>query len=90
MTSSIKLPKTPIVEARNKTIVVVFRSGKEIEWHTMETREEAINKMLRALNEYVIEGVHTTIPFHIQLLNDPEFRKGNFNTGFLDNFVLKR
>ncbi|MFT4659964.1 MAG: acetyl-CoA carboxylase biotin carboxylase subunit [Patiriisocius sp.] len=55
-----------------------------------QTREEAINKMLRALNEYVIEGVHTTIPFHIQLLNDPEFRKGNFNTGFLDNFELKR
>jgi len=54
-----------------------------------QTREEAINKMLRALNEYIIEGVATTIPFHIQLLNDKEFRAGNFNTGFLDDFELK-
>ncbi len=54
-----------------------------------QTREEAISKMLRALNEYIIEGVKTTIPFHIQLLNNEDFRAGNFNTGFLDDFELK-
>jgi acetyl-CoA carboxylase biotin carboxylase subunit len=56
---------------------------------TAQTREEAIDKMLRALGEYVIEGVNTTIPFHIQLLNDKEFRKGNFNTKFLETFELE-
>lgn len=56
---------------------------------TAQTREEAIDKMLRALNEYVIEGVKTTIPFHIQLLDDEDFRKGNFNTKFLETFELK-
>jgi len=56
---------------------------------TAQTREEAIDKMLRALNEYVIEGVKTTIPFHIQLLDNEDFRKGNFNTKFLETFELK-
>ncbi len=53
------------------------------------TREEAIDTMLRALQEYVIEGVKTTIPFHIQLLQNEEFRKGNYTTKFLENFKLK-
>ncbi|NNC82237.1 MAG: acetyl-CoA carboxylase biotin carboxylase subunit [Flavobacteriales bacterium] len=56
---------------------------------TAQTRDEAIDKMLRALREYVIEGVKTTIPFHIQLLQDEDFRKGNFNTKFLESFELK-
>ena len=56
---------------------------------TARTREEAIDKMLRALSEYVIEGVKTTIPFHIQLLQNEQFRKGDFNTGFLETFELK-
>ncbi len=56
---------------------------------TARTREEAIDKMLRALSEYVIEGVKTTIPFHIQLLQNEQFRKGNFNTSFLETFELK-
>ncbi|NND93754.1 MAG: acetyl-CoA carboxylase biotin carboxylase subunit [Flavobacteriales bacterium] len=56
---------------------------------TAQTREEAIDKMLRALSEYVIEGVKTTIPFHIQLLQNEDFRKGNFNTKFLETFELK-
>lgn len=56
---------------------------------TARTREETIDKMLRALSEYVIEGVKTTIPFHIQLLQDENFRKGNFNTKFLETFELK-
>jgi acetyl/propionyl-CoA carboxylase alpha subunit len=44
-----------------------------------QTREEAINTMYRALSEYVIEGVHTTIPFHLQLMQNEKFRKENSN-----------
>jgi len=53
------------------------------------TRELAINKMKRALNEFVIEGVKTTIPFHKQLMDNPDFQSGNFDTHFLDSFDLK-
>ncbi|MEJ7768076.1 MAG: acetyl-CoA carboxylase biotin carboxylase subunit [Chitinophagaceae bacterium] len=52
------------------------------------TRSEAISTMHRALSEYVIEGVKTTIPFHLQLMKDERFRSGEFNTKFLDNFKL--
>jgi acetyl-CoA carboxylase biotin carboxylase subunit len=54
-----------------------------------QTREEAINTMYRALSEYVIEGVKTTIPFHLQLMQDEDFRKGNFTTKFLETFTMK-
>ncbi|GAB3005528.1 acetyl-CoA carboxylase biotin carboxylase subunit [Niabella terrae] len=54
------------------------------------TREEAIDTMYRALSEYVIEGVKTTIPFHLQLMKDERFIKGDFNTKFLEDFVLKK
>ncbi|MBV6454049.1 MAG: Biotin carboxylase [Bacteroidia bacterium] len=53
-----------------------------------QTREEAINTMERALSEYVIEGVKTTIPFHTQLMKNEDFRKGNYTTKFLENFKL--
>ncbi|WP_002145799.1 acetyl-CoA carboxylase biotin carboxylase subunit [Bacillus cereus] len=53
-----------------------------------KTREEAIAKMKRALSEFVIEGVHTTIPFHLQLLDHPDFVKGEFNTKFLEEHEL--
>jgi len=53
------------------------------------TRQEAIDTMYRALSEYVIEGVKTTIPFHLQLMKDERFRSGNFNTKFLEGFTLK-
>ncbi len=53
------------------------------------TREEAINTMSRALSEYIIEGVKTTIPFHQQLMRDENFRKGNFTTKFLESFTMK-
>lgn len=53
------------------------------------TRSEAIDTMHRALMEYVIEGVKTTIPFHLQLMKDSNFRSGNFNTKFLDGFKMK-
>lgn len=52
------------------------------------TREEAIDTMYRALSEYVIEGVKTTIPFHLQLMQNEDFRKGNFTTKFLETFKM--
>ncbi len=52
------------------------------------TREEALNTMGRALSEYVIEGVKTTIPFHQQLMRNEVFRSGNFNTKFLEGFKM--
>ena len=54
-----------------------------------QTREEAINTMHRALSEYVIEGIKTTIPFHLQLMQNEDFRKGNFTTKFLETFKLQ-
>ncbi|MGK7393169.1 MAG: acetyl-CoA carboxylase biotin carboxylase subunit [Candidatus Cyclobacteriaceae bacterium M3_2C_046] len=53
---------------------------------TANSRESAIIRMKRALQEFIIEGVKTTIPFHIKLMDHPEFRKGNFTTKFLDDF----
>jgi acetyl-CoA carboxylase biotin carboxylase subunit len=50
------------------------------------TRDEAILKMKRALGEYIIEGVKTTIPFHQKLMEDPDFVKGNFTTKFMELF----
>ena len=50
------------------------------------TRDEAILKMKRALGEYIIEGVKTTIPFHQKLMEDPDFVKGNFTTKFMEHF----
>jgi acetyl-CoA carboxylase biotin carboxylase subunit len=54
-----------------------------------QTREEAINTMSRALSEYVIEGVKTTIPFHQQLMRDESFISGNFTTKFLESFKMQ-
>lgn len=56
---------------------------------TARTREEAIDTMYRALSEYVIEGVKTTIPFHLQLMQNEDFRKGNFTTKFLETFKMQ-
>ena len=49
-----------------------------------KTRDEAISRMKRSLSEFVIEGVHTTIPFHLKLLNHEKFIEGEFNTKFLE------
>jgi acetyl-CoA carboxylase biotin carboxylase subunit len=49
-------------------------------------RSEAISRMKRALDEFIIEGIKTTIPFHKKVLADPEFFNGNFNTGFIEKF----
>ena len=51
-----------------------------------QSREEAIKKMKRALDEYIIEGIQTTIPFHSKLMDDDEFKKGNFTTKFMETF----
>ena len=53
---------------------------------TAQTREEAILKMKRALSEYIIEGVKTTIPFHLKLMDDEQFKKGVFTTSFMETF----
>ncbi|MEO5909685.1 MAG: acetyl-CoA carboxylase biotin carboxylase subunit [Pelobium sp.] len=53
-----------------------------------QTREEALSTMERALSEFVIEGIKTTIPFHLKLLQDPNFRAGNFTTKFMETFDL--
>lgn len=53
-----------------------------------QTREEAISTMERALSEFVIEGVKTTIPFHLRLMQDPNYRAGNFTTKFMETFDL--
>ena len=53
-----------------------------------QTREEAITKMERALDEFIVEGVKTTVPFHQRLMKDETFRKGDFHTGFLETMDL--
>ncbi|MFV0573744.1 MAG: acetyl-CoA carboxylase biotin carboxylase subunit [Xanthomarina gelatinilytica] len=57
---------------------------------TAQTREEAINKMKRALDEFVIEGVKTTIPFHRQLMEHPDYLAGNYTTKFMEDFVMQK
>ena len=54
-----------------------------------QTREEAINTMHRALSEYVIEGIKTTIPFHLQVMKNENFRKGEFTTKFMESFTME-
>jgi len=53
-----------------------------------QTRQEAVAKMERALGEFVIEGVKTTIPFHLKLMENEDFRKGNYTTKFLETHKL--
>ena len=55
---------------------------------TAQTREEAISKMRRALDEFVIEGVKTTIPFHRQLMDHPDYIAGNYTTKFMESFKM--
>lgn len=55
---------------------------------TAQTREEAINKMKRALDEFVIEGVKTTIPFHRQLMDHPDYVSGNYTTAFMNTWKM--
>jgi acetyl-CoA carboxylase biotin carboxylase subunit len=56
---------------------------------TAQTREEAINKMRRALDEFVIEGIKTTIPFHRKLMDHPDYISGNYTTKFMESFMME-
>jgi acetyl-CoA carboxylase biotin carboxylase subunit len=57
---------------------------------TARTREEAIKKMKRALNEFIVEGVKTTIPFQRQLMDHPDYLSGNYTTKFMESFVMDK
>jgi len=57
---------------------------------TAQTRDEAIGKMKRALDEFIIEGVKTTIPFHRQLMDHPDYIEGNYTTKFMEDFVIEK
>ena len=54
-----------------------------------QTRAECVTKMERALDEFIIEGVKTTVPFHQKLMRNENFRNGNYNTGFLNTWNFK-
>ncbi len=56
---------------------------------TAQTREEAIHKMRRALDEFVVEGIKTTIPFHRQLMDHPDYLLGNYTTKFMEDFEME-
>ena len=56
----------------------------------IKTREEAIAKMKRALEEFYIEGVKTTIPFHRQLMENEDYISGNYTTKFMEDFVMDK
>jgi acetyl-CoA carboxylase, biotin carboxylase subunit len=56
---------------------------------TAQTREEAISKMKRALDEFFIEGIKTTISFHRQLMDHPDYITGNYTTKFMEDFVME-
>ncbi|MGE4603224.1 MAG: acetyl-CoA carboxylase biotin carboxylase subunit, partial [Planctomycetota bacterium] len=53
-----------------------------------DTREEAIRTMRRALDEFVIEGVHTTVPFYREVLRHFHFVNGNLDTGFIEEYLI--
>jgi acetyl-CoA carboxylase biotin carboxylase subunit len=55
-----------------------------------QTREECILKMERALSEFTIEGIKTTIPLHLKLMRDPDFKAGNFTTKFMETFDINK
>ncbi|NBV42674.1 acetyl-CoA carboxylase biotin carboxylase subunit [bacterium] len=61
--------------------------GKLIVW--AENRNEAIKRAQRALDEFIVDGVHTTIPFHLLVLQNPQFLSGDFDTSFVDRYMLK-
>ncbi|MHB1730144.1 MAG: acetyl-CoA carboxylase biotin carboxylase subunit, partial [Leptospirillum sp.] len=57
---------------------------------TGKDRDEAMARMKRALSEYLIEGIKTTIPLHLTILDDPDFIKGKYDTSFIDQIMTKR
>ena len=84
------LSKTGRIDHVSKTRVHLYISGRvQGVFFRARTREECIRKMERALDEFIIEGPKTTVPFHQKLMKDENFRKGNFNTSFLNDFNFK-
>ena len=57
---------------------------------TAQTRQEAISKMRRSLDEFIIEGIQTSIPFHKQLMDNEDFIKGNYTTKFMEDFQIEQ
>ena len=53
-------------------------------------REEAMNKVQRALDQFIVQGIHTTIPLHKRIFADPEFRSGDFDTKFMERFLARQ
>jgi acetyl-CoA carboxylase biotin carboxylase subunit len=56
---------------------------------TGRNRQQAIERMKRALDEFIIEGIKTTIPFHRQLMDHPDYVAGNYTTKFMEDFEMK-
>ena len=56
---------------------------------TAQSREEAISKMKRALEEFIVEGIKTTIPFHLKLMSDPAYLNGKYTTKFMETFSME-
>ncbi len=56
---------------------------------TASTRERVLMRMKRSLEEFVIEGIHTTIPFHLKLMDNKDFRRGDYTTKFIEKFRFK-
>ena len=56
---------------------------------TAQSREEAISKMKRALEEFIVEGIKTTIPFHQKLMSDPAYLNGKYTTKFMETFSME-
>ncbi|HET9531465.1 MAG TPA: acetyl-CoA carboxylase biotin carboxylase subunit, partial [Blastocatellia bacterium] len=54
-----------------------------------ETREAAIKRLARALDEYTVEGIRTTLPFFRAVVHNPQFQSGDFDTGFIDDFLSR-
>ena len=57
---------------------------------TAQTREGAISKMKRALEEFIVEGIKTTIPFHLKLMSDPNYVSGKYTTKFMEDFNINK
>ena len=76
---------------KRKRMILEYKThfGFEKKTFKVVSIEEALAKMKRALDEFVIEGVKTTIPFHQQLLRNQDFIDGNYTTKFMETFVLK-
>ncbi len=57
---------------------------------TAHTRDEAIARMSRALDEFIVVGIKTTIPFHKQVMHSPAFQSGEYDTSFLESFRYEK